>query len=123
MNNTLKVSCPYVNARLDEIAELEARRAAGIVEMVSSETGRYYVVISSSIDSDLAMDYATKLSKEGNNVKVVEHEAEGWQYFGVSLADYATWDEAASAIQSFSSFGQGLGTQELKSGFNHSIPH
>lgn len=101
-----KSQLAIVNAELDKIAELEARRAAGIVETISSETGRFYVIISSSIDSDLAMDYATKLSKEGNSVKVVEHEADGWQYFGVSLADYSTWDEAASAIQSFSSFGQ-----------------
>ena len=89
-----------VNAELDEIAEREARIAAGIVETISSPTGRFYVIISSSIDDDLAMDYASKLAKEGNDVKIVEHVVNELSFFGVSLGDYDTWDQAVSASTS-----------------------
>ena len=91
-----------VNAELDKIAELEAKRAAGIIETVSSPTGRFYVIVSSSIDDDLAMDFARKLSEEGNNVKLVEHSANELPYYGVSLGDFDTWDEAVQASSSLS---------------------
>ncbi|MEM7298288.1 MAG: hypothetical protein AAF391_08490 [Bacteroidota bacterium] len=94
-----------VNAKLDEIAALEARRAAGEVDVVSEPTGRFYVIISSSVDDDTATDYARKLAYDGNVVKVVEHQVEGLIYYGVSVGDYDTWDEAVSASTSFSSFG------------------
>ncbi len=97
-----------VNEKLDEIAALEAKMAAGIVETVSSPNGRYYIIVSSSIDDDLAMDYASKLSKEGNNVKVVEHTSNGRPYYGVSVGDYDTWDQAMSASTSFSAFENGI---------------
>lgn len=97
-----------VNGKLDEIAAREARKAAGVVETVSSPTGRYYLIVSSSIDDDLAMDYASKLAKEGNNVKLVAHNANELPFYGVSLGDYATWDEATAASPSFSGFGSGV---------------
>lgn len=97
-----------VNAKLDEIAALEARKAAGVVETVSSATGRYYLIVSSSIDDDLAMDYASKLAKDGNSVKLVAHNANELPFYGVSLGDYATWDEATAASASFSNFEGGV---------------
>lgn len=97
-----------VNARLDELAAIEARKAAGIVETLTSPTDRFYVIISSSIDSDLANDYASKLAKEGTSVKIIEHTVNKLPFFGVSVADYATWDEANNAISSYSSFGEGI---------------
>lgn len=94
-----------VNAKLDEIAELEARRAAGVIDVVSESDGRFYLIISSSVDDDMATDYARKLALEGNDVKVVEHVVESLSYFGVSVGDYDTWDQAVSASSSFSAFG------------------
>ena len=94
-----------VKEKLDEIAALETQRSSGIVETVSSATGRYYVLVSSSIDDDLAMDYASKLAREGNNVKVIEHSADKLTYYGVSLGDYGSREQAESAKASFSSFG------------------
>jgi len=96
-----------VNAKLDEIAELEARKAAGIVERVSSPTGRFYVIVSSSIDDDLAMDYASKLAKEGTSVKLIEHNANELPFHGVSVGDYDTWDQATSASQTISGYENG----------------
>ena len=82
--------------------------SAGEVETITERTGRFYVIISSSLDDDLAMDYAKKLSDAGNNVKVVEHQMNKNTYFGVSLGDYDTWDQAVSATLEFNSYGEGV---------------
>jgi hypothetical protein len=39
--------------------------AAGTIETLTSRSGKYYVVAASSIDGDLIMDYAKKLSQKG----------------------------------------------------------
>lgn len=91
-----------VNDKVYELDAQEARRAAGIVETISSATGRYYVIVSSSLDDDLAMDYAKKLAYEGQNVKIVEHSAEKLSFFGVSVADYDTRLDAENATGAYS---------------------
>ena len=96
-----------VNAELEAIAAKEAKKAAGIIERVTDRNGRYYVIVSSSIDEDLAMDYATKLSQEGNDVKIVPHELKELAYYGVSIGDYATWDQASQAARSSANFESG----------------
>jgi hypothetical protein len=45
--------------------------AAGTIETLSGRSGRYYVVIASSIDGDLIMDYAKKLSAKGVGTKII----------------------------------------------------
>ncbi|MEP1032523.1 SPOR domain-containing protein [Ekhidna sp.] len=97
-----------VNAKLDELAALEAKKAAGIVESVSTPTGRYYIIVSSSIDEDLAMDYAKKLAKEGNDVQIIEHDSGKNLYYRVALGDYATLEQAQGSLSSFSSYGSGV---------------
>lgn len=61
-------------AQLEEEARLaaEAKPKIGTIETISSRTGRYYVVIASSIDEDLAMDHAKKLSKSGISTSIIE---------------------------------------------------
>ncbi|WP_420318939.1 hypothetical protein [Ekhidna sp.] len=95
-----------VNAKLDEIAALEARKEAGVVETVSEPNGRFYIIVSSSIDDDLARDYATKLAKEGTSVKLVQHNYNELPFHGVSVGDYDTWDQAQSAASSFTNYGK-----------------
>ena len=77
---------------------MEVNKEAGIVETVSSPTGRIYLIVSSSVDGDLAMDYASKLAKEGNNVKIIEPVVNSKVYHRVSVGDYGTWKEAEAAI-------------------------
>lgn len=91
-----------IRTELDKIA---ARKAAGIVETVSSPTGRFYVIVSSSVDGDLAMDYASKLAKEGNNVKMIEPYAPNKLFHRVSIDDYETWEQAVTASSSFGTYG------------------
>jgi hypothetical protein len=60
--------------------EEERRRAAeaanvkpaeGAIVTLSERTQRYYVVVASSIDGDLVMDYAKKLSAKGISTKII----------------------------------------------------
>lgn len=90
-----------VKSKLDELALLEARRKAGVVETVDSPSGNYYIIVSSSIDDDLALDYAKRLTREGKDVKVVKHDFDGISYYGVAVGEYASWEEATSATSSF----------------------
>lgn len=43
----------------------------GSIETLSGRSGRYYVVVASSIDGDLVMDYAKKLSSKGVTTKII----------------------------------------------------
>tara|TARA_B100001250_G_scaffold403115_1_gene417211 strand:- start:501 stop:1142 length:642 start_codon:yes stop_codon:yes gene_type:complete len=95
-----------VNQKLAEIAELEARRAAGVVERIDARTGRYYVIVSSSIDEDLALDFANQTAKEGNLVKIIRHETDKHIFFRVSLADFDSKDQADAAVGNFSAYGE-----------------
>ncbi|MCV9385950.1 hypothetical protein [Reichenbachiella ulvae] len=94
-----------ISAKLQELAAQEERRAAGEIESVTTPTQRFYVIVSSCVDDDLALDYAKKLSKEGENVKLVEHNFNELPFFGVSLADYGTRDQAEVASESLTGYG------------------
>ena len=64
-----------------QLAEAEQKKAtevavpvappAGTLETLSGRSGRYYVVVASSIDGDLIMDYAKKLSAKGVTTKII----------------------------------------------------
>lgn len=95
-----------VNEKLDEITALETKKEAGIVERVSSPSERYYVIVSSSVDGDLAMDYASKLAKEGINVKIIEPVVNSKVYHRVSIGDYDTWKEAETASASSTGYDE-----------------
>ena len=94
-----------VTTKLDEIAAREARKVDGVVETITDATGNYYVIVSSSIDDDLAMDYALKLIREqGVDAKIVAHSTDGLSYYGVALGEYSTWEEASASSNSFSAY-------------------
>lgn len=52
-------------------AAANAKPAEGTIETLGERTGRYYVVAASSIDADLIMDYAKKLSAKGTTIKII----------------------------------------------------
>ena len=97
-----------VNAQLDEINAKSAKGVPGVVEKLTAPTGRYYVIVSSSVDEDLAMDYATKLANEGNSVKIIEPYASNKLFHRVSLADYDSREAAEGALGSYSAYGSGV---------------
>ncbi len=96
-----------IDAKLAELAAIEAAKP-GTIESISSRTGKYYVILSSSIDDDLAMDYAVKLSKEKINVTILKTTDKKHTYFAVSPANFDTYAEAEAAMDNFSSYGSGL---------------
>lgn len=50
----------------------ETPAAEGSVTNISQRTGRYYVIVGSFIDGDLAADYADRLAKDGQQAKIIE---------------------------------------------------
>lgn len=90
------------NAKLQEIADQQAKVSAGIIEQISEAPNLYHVIVSSSIDDDLAMDYAKKLAEQGYNVKLLEHNTGTHVYFRVCVGDYSSKEEAESAKSNFS---------------------
>lgn len=98
-----------VNGKLDEIA---AKSAPGTVEVISSKTGRYYVVVSSSIDGDLAMDYGNKKAAEGNTVKIIEPYGK-IRFYRVSTDNFDTMEQAMAASNAMTT-DDGTGAWVLK---------
>ena len=78
-------------------AEAEAAKGKspepGTVERLTESTGRYYVVIASSIDGDLAMDHALRVSKLGRGVQILSPIG-NVQYHRVTLLSKDTYAEA-----------------------------
>ncbi|MGL1885926.1 MAG: SPOR domain-containing protein [Reichenbachiella sp.] len=72
----------------------------GDIEMIKSVTGQSYIIIGSFIDEDLAMDYAEKLSEEGNGVKLIYPYGKSKRY-RVSIADFSTYGDAASQLTGY----------------------
>ena len=65
----------------------------GQIDTIVSRTGRYYVIISASIDDDLAMDYAKKLAAEGINCTILG-SAEKKGYHQLSVANFDNLQDA-----------------------------
>lgn len=94
-------------------AELERQQAEatpeiGTVETISSRTGRYYVVVASAVDGDLAMDYANKLIQDGYNVKIIQPYG-NVIFHRVAIRDLDSWAEAANVANDLKGqYGEGV---------------
>lgn len=80
-----------------EEAEQQAADSApgniGTIETISSRTGRYYAIVGSALDGDLAMDYAKKTVKDGTSIKIIPPFG-GGKFHRIAVADLDTWAEA-----------------------------
>ncbi len=98
-------------ARLAEEQRLaeEAQNAGdGTIETISARTGRYYVIVASAIDGDLAMDYATKLAAEGNSVKIIQPYGKVL-YHRVAVSNMESLAEAESRANELKeAYGEGV---------------
>lgn len=91
-----------------EEEEAEAEPEAGTIETISARTGRYYVVIASAIDGDLAMDYAKELSEAGESVKIIEPYGKV-KFYRVAVQGLDSWDEAQSKANELKAdYGDGV---------------
>ena len=95
--------------RLEEEARLQAIEDAqpkiGTIEAISERTNRYYVVVSSGLDGDLAMDYAKKEVNNGTNIKLLSPLGTN-KFHRVTVADHDSWAAAENAANDLkSTFG------------------
>ncbi|GHN01332.1 hypothetical protein WSM22_28210 [Cytophagales bacterium WSM2-2] len=89
-------------------AAANAKPAEGTIETLSDRTGRYYVVVSSSVDGDLAMDKAKKLSATGKSTKIIPPFGK-WKFYRLCIGDFDTFASAqSSADASKSEYGEAL---------------
>lgn len=79
-------------------------KQAGVFE-INQPTGRYHVIVASSIDKDLVMDYGTRLAKKGMTCNILAPRGNK-KFHRLSLADYVSLNDAAlKAEQLKSEFG------------------
>ena len=69
--------------------------AVGTSETLSGRSGRYYVVIASSIDGDLIMDYAKELSANGVGTKIIPPFGKS-SFHRLAVADGDTYETTQS---------------------------
>jgi hypothetical protein len=72
-----------------------AQPGVGSIETLSGRSGLYYVVIASSIDGDLIMDYAKKLSAKGVTAKIIPPHGKV-RFHRLSIAEGETYANAQS---------------------------
>ena len=73
--------------------EPEPVRQAGVFE-INEPTGRYHVIIASSIDKDLVTDYGKKLAKQGMTCNILAPLGNK-KFHRLSVADYVSLNDAA----------------------------
>lgn len=94
--------------RAAEAAEVVTKPAVGEIVTLTERTQRYYVVITSSVDGDLAMDYAKKLSAKGVSTKIIPPFGK-WKFYRLAIGDYDTFADAqTSADGSKAEYGDGV---------------
>jgi tetratricopeptide (TPR) repeat protein len=86
----------------------EATPRVGSIETISARTGRYFVVVASNIDGDLAMDYAKKHIESGKSFKIIEPFGTS-KFHRITIQDFETFNEAqARADELKAEMGDGL---------------
>ncbi len=94
--------------RLKREAEANAKPAVGTIETLEQRTGHYFVIISSSIDGDLAMDKAKKLSAKGVSSKIIPPFGK-WKFYRLGIGDFDSFASAqSSADASKNEYGDAL---------------
>lgn len=74
----------------------EAEPETGVVNTISERTGRYYVVVASAIDGDLAMDYANELAATGKNIDIIPPFGKS-KFHRVTVDNQDTWASAENS--------------------------
>jgi len=80
----------------------------GQVTQLTQPTGRYYVIIASFIDDDLAMDYGDKLAKSGVGSMILNPKTDRG-FYRLALADFVGLKDAALEAERLkSTYGEGV---------------
>lgn len=92
----------------EEEEQASAKPEPGEINILTASTGRYYVVIGSFIDDDLAMDYGQKLAAEGTGSMILSPVG-ATKFYRLALSDHASFNEAQQEADNLkSSFSDAL---------------
>ena len=80
-------------AKLRTVAE--AKPVIGTTEMLTAPTGRFYVIVASSVDDDLLADETQRMSAKGVSTKIIPPFGK-WKYFRLTISDHDTFALAQS---------------------------
>lgn len=84
------------------------QKAAGEITSVTGRTGKTYIVIGSFFDSDLAQDFARKLSEDSRSPIVISPFGES-KFYRVAIAEFANFADAKASLETYKSeFGQDI---------------
>jgi cell division septation protein DedD len=90
-------------ADADEAASKEA-----VFATISEPTGRYYIVVGSFIDADMAADLGNKLKAEGVSSTLLTPKGSK-KFNRLTLGNYGSWDEAQTEANKLKGeYGEGL---------------
>lgn len=82
--------------KADSLANLSK---AGVFEVLTERTGRYYVVIASAVDDDLLVDHAKKLGEKGISTKLIPPFRK-YKFYRLTIADADTFAAAQQIADS-----------------------
>ncbi|MCP3660713.1 MAG: SPOR domain-containing protein [Bacteroidetes bacterium] len=87
------------NSNHKEIEEpISEKPKTGLITKIKQPQNTYFIIISSSIDEDLANDYAKKLAKKGDNVFVLYPKKDSL-YHRVAISKFDTRQDANSYLK------------------------
>lgn len=88
-----------IDEELAESTETSFGGEEGAYETINARTGRYFIVLNSFFDGDLAEDYAKSLAKDGFDTKIISPvEAKKGFHRVVLSNDYGTWHAADANV-------------------------
>jgi len=94
---------PVVEEPIEESVE------EGFVQTINAPTGRYYIVINSFFDGDLAVDYANQLAEDGFDSKILSPPEKKGFHRVVINEEFGTWQDAeANKGQFIEIFGEDI---------------
>ena len=87
----------------------EAASKIATFSTISEPTGRYYIVVKSFIDSDMAVDFGNKMKADGVSTALLAPKAGGKKFNRVTMGDFGSFVEAQEATNKLKGeFGEDL---------------
>ena len=77
-----------------------APKGIGVISEISQPLNKYYLVVASFLDNDLAFDYAEKLTLSGSNIMIIPPFSTS-KFTRVALLEYETFDKAKIGLDNY----------------------
>ena len=97
MDSTL-LQAPVEEPVVEEPEPVVEEPTTGQIQTLTSKTGRYYIVIASFVDVDLASDYAKKLAANGVGSTILSPEGKGFHRLALS-EEFNSFKDASMQIE------------------------